>query len=77
MELLPATGYMLAAIVVLLLFALADWSAKNNLPPTLRDEFEKLMTGYGRSRNHPVHPGRNRDTFAVHPRGEECIEKSA
>jgi hypothetical protein len=76
MEFLMASGYMLAAMVVLSLFALADWSAKNNLPPTLRDELEKVMAGYGRTRNRPVHAGRNRDTFAVHHRGAECIEKS-
>ncbi|WP_027797048.1 hypothetical protein [Paraburkholderia acidipaludis] len=76
MEFLLATGYMLVAMMILLLFALADWSARNNLPPTLRHEVEKIMADYGRVGNHPVCTGRNSDTVAVHQRGAECIKQS-
>jgi hypothetical protein len=73
-EIFSFAGYVLAAMVVLSLFALADWSAKNNLPPTLRDEMEKVMAGYGRARNRRVRAGSHRDIVAVHPRGAQCIE---
>jgi hypothetical protein len=69
MAILPATGYSLVAIVVLSLFVFAHWSAKNNLPPTMRDALERVMACHGRSGNRTACPGRDRDTRAVHPRG--------
>jgi hypothetical protein len=69
-------GYMMAAIMVLSLFFLADWSARNNLPPTLRDALEKVIAGYGNAGNRPVLTRRDRDTHAVYPRRPERVAKS-
>ncbi|WP_224044359.1 hypothetical protein [Paraburkholderia unamae] len=77
MEYLQFAGYLLAAMVVLSLFALADWSARNNLPSMLQDEFEKVIAGYGTARNSPACADRNRDPFAVYPRRAQRVEESA
>lgn len=76
MDMFPFAEYLLAATLVLSLFALTHWSAKNNLPPMLRDELEKVVAGYGMARNHPAHSGGDRDSGVVSSRGPQCVEQS-
>lgn len=69
-------GYLLVAIAVFVLFLVADRTAKDNLPPTLHDELEKVIARYGNARTHAVRADRARDPRSVYPRGAERIEQS-
>ncbi|WP_322102656.1 hypothetical protein [Paraburkholderia sp. J41] len=69
MEVIPVAGDLLAAILVLSLFAATEWSAKNNLPSALRDEFKKVIANNGMAGNHPARMRRDRDSHAIYRRG--------
>ncbi|WP_322029372.1 hypothetical protein [Paraburkholderia sp. J76] len=77
MEFLPFAGYVLAAMATLALFAVTEWSARNNLPSALHAEFEKILANYGNDGNHPVRSDRNRDTRAVRSGRAQRIQQSA